>query len=70
MNRTRLLIRRLRSWGRDESGQAMAEYASITTIMVFGAICTGLAWPYTKFLFQSLQSYVDLYFYALNLAIG
>lgn len=62
--------RRFRSAMADQSGQALAEYASITTIFLLGSIAAGAAWPFTKALFLGLQTYLDLYFYALNLAVG
>lgn len=55
---------------RDESGQALTEYAGITTILLLGTIAAGVSWPFTRQLFNGLQAYLDLYFYALNLAIG
>jgi hypothetical protein len=51
-------------------GQAMSEYISIATILMLGALGAFVAWPFTEALFLSLQTYIDLYFYALNLAIG
>ncbi len=54
----------------DESGQGMAEYASISTILIFGGIAAGAAWPYTSRLIIGLQGYINFYFYCLNLAIG
>ncbi|MGI5862324.1 MAG: Flp family type IVb pilin [Myxococcales bacterium] len=54
---------------RDEAGQAMVEY-SVTTIFMFGVIAAGVSWPFTRDLFDGLQRYIDLYFYALNLALG
>ncbi len=54
----------------DESGQATAEYASITTIFLMGGIGMTAGWPFTQMLFEGLQAYVDLFFYSLNLALG
>jgi Flp pilus assembly pilin Flp len=62
-------LKRLRTMLRDEDGQAMVEY-SLTTILLLGTLAVGVSWPFTRDLFTSLQSYIDLYFYALNLAIG
>jgi Flp pilus assembly pilin Flp len=61
---------RLRALVGEESGQAMTEYASITTIMLLGGIGLAGSWPFTMMLFDGLQRYLDLYFYALNLAVG
>mgnify|MGYP000932872152 FL=1 len=54
---------------RDEDGQAMVEY-SVTTILLLGFLAVGVSWPLTRNLFDGLQGYIDLYFYALNLALG
>jgi len=51
-------------------GQAITEYVSITAVLIFGVLAAFLAWPFTQQLFNALQSYIDLYFFALNLAIG
>jgi Flp pilus assembly pilin Flp len=66
---TLAFIRSLRALLRDEEGQAMVEY-SVTTILLFGMIAAGVSWPVTRQMFEGLQAYIDLYFYALNLAIG
>jgi len=54
----------------DESGQGMAEYSSITAVMFLGMLATGLNWPWTQKLFQGLQTYIDFYYYCLNVAVG
>lgn len=51
-------------------GQAMTEYISITVVMLLGVVGAFVGWPFTRQLFDALQTYIDLYFYALNLAIG
>lgn len=51
-------------------GQAMTEYISITAVMLLGVMAAFVGWPFTQQLFDALQTYIDLYFYALNLAIG
>jgi hypothetical protein len=51
-------------------GQAATEYISITAVLLFAALAAFLGWPFTQQLFNALQSYIDLYFFALNLAIG
>jgi hypothetical protein len=51
-------------------GQAMTEYISITTVLLLGGLAAFIGWPFTQQLFNALQTYIDLYFYALNLAIG
>lgn len=51
-------------------GQAMTEYISIVTVLLLGSLAAFVGWPFTEALFTSLQVYIDLYFYALNLGIG
>ena len=51
-------------------GQAMTEYVSITAVLLFAGLAAFLGWPFTQQLFNAMQSYIDLYFFALNLAIG
>jgi hypothetical protein len=51
-------------------GQAMTEYVSIITVLFLGSMAAFVGWPFTQALFDALQTYIDLYFYALNLAIG
>jgi hypothetical protein len=51
-------------------GQAMTEYISIVTVLLLGSLAAFLGWPFTSALFAALQGYIDLYFYALNIAIG
>jgi hypothetical protein len=51
-------------------GQAMTEYISITAVLLLAGMAAFLGWPFTQQLFNALQTYIDLYFYALNLAIG
>jgi hypothetical protein len=51
-------------------GQAMTEYISITAVLLFAGLAAFLGWPFTQQIFNALQSYIDLYFFALNLAIG
>ncbi len=68
--RNRRLRKALRALLGDESGQATAEYVSITTIFLMGGLATFAGWPITERLFQGLQSYIDFYFFALNLAVG
>ena len=47
----------------------MVEY-SVTTIFLLGFLAVGVSWPLTRDLFEGLQEYIDLYYYALNLALG
>lgn len=60
---------RIRSAARAR-GQAMTEYISIVTVLLLGGLGAFVGWPFTEALFQALQGYIDLYFYALNIAIG
>jgi uncharacterized membrane protein len=50
-------------------GQATAEYVSMTTILVLGALAGGLGWPYFTALINGLNGYVTSLYYTLNLAI-
>lgn len=54
----------------DESGQGAAEYASISVLLLGSLAGASLMSPIVKRFFEGLQLYVDLYFYALNLALG
>jgi len=65
-----VLYRLLRGQFLDENGQAVTEYASITFLLLTSAIAAGASWPVWAKLFQYLQVYIDLYFYALNVAVG
>lgn len=60
----------LRRFVQDESGQAMTEYISITTLMLFGSMAAGAAWPFSKVVFQALQAYINFFYYSLNIAVG
>ncbi|AGC47360.1 hypothetical protein MYSTI_06087 [Myxococcus stipitatus DSM 14675] len=51
-------------------GQAMGEYSLLVTLLTLGSLVGFIGWPFTQRLFEALQSYVDLYFFALNLAVG
>ncbi|NMO14182.1 hypothetical protein HPC49_19335 [Pyxidicoccus fallax] len=51
-------------------GQALVEYSLILTLLVAGTVLGFVGWPFTRRLFEALQGYVDLFFYALNLAVG
>ncbi len=65
--------RKLRALGApllDESGQAMTEYASITVLFLLASIATPVTWTVTQKLFVGLQTYIDFYYYCLNLAVG
>ncbi|MCP3057894.1 hypothetical protein LXT21_03795 [Myxococcus sp. K38C18041901] len=53
-----------------QRGQAMMEYTLLLTLMVLSTMLAFGGWPFTQRLFQALQSYVDLYFFALDLAVG
>ena len=53
---------------RDQSGQAMVEYTTITTVFLTGLIVAGATWPYTSQLFAALQLYIDAYFFGLNVS--
>jgi glucose-6-phosphate dehydrogenase assembly protein OpcA len=51
-------------------GQALVEYMSVVTVLLLGAMVSFAAWPFTRLFFEALQSYIDLFFYALNVAVG
>jgi hypothetical protein len=54
----------------DESGQAVTEYVSITTLFMFSTLALGASYPYSKLVIQALQAYINFYFFSLNLAVG
>ncbi|HCF62157.1 MAG TPA: hypothetical protein DFS52_29725 [Myxococcales bacterium] len=54
----------------DESGQAMVEYASVTTLLLGSVAAAGLFPQVVQQFFAMLQRYVDILFLALNCAIG
>lgn len=54
----------------DESGQAMVEYASVTTLLLGSVAAAGLFPQVVQPFFAMLQRYVDILFLALNCAIG
>ena len=64
------LVRALKNRLLDEARQAMTEYISITTIMLFGTLAAGAAWPFSRLVFQALQAYINFYYFALNVAVG
>jgi hypothetical protein len=51
-------------------GQAMVEYVSMTTVLLLGGVAAFGGWPITRQFFNALQAYIDLFFYALNVAVG
>jgi hypothetical protein len=51
-------------------GQAMVEYAAVSTVLILGTLVAFAGWPFTRQLFDALQQYVDLFFFALNVAVG
>jgi hypothetical protein len=51
-------------------GQAMVEYISLVTVLMLGSVVAFAGWPFTRLFFEALQSYIDLFFYALNVAVG
>ena len=60
---------------RDQGGQAMVEYASISSILLLMLLAVTVnasspAGPITTQFIQALQGYVDLMFYALNTTLG
>ena len=55
---------------RNQSGQAMIEYSTISYALLFVALGIGSTTPVIPAFFKALQGYVDLMFYALNLAVG
>jgi hypothetical protein len=48
----------------------MVEYAGISTLLLLGAMTLGVVTPVGKLFADALQQYVDLFFYALNVAVG
>ncbi|MBS2029345.1 MAG: hypothetical protein JST54_15695 [Deltaproteobacteria bacterium] len=70
--------RRFRKLLRDERGQAMVEYSTITFAILLMLGGTAFAMPMTAFgqkvslaqaLYASLQTYVDSYYYSLHLLV-
>ncbi len=55
---------------RHARGQAMVEYAGLSTLLLFAALTMGVVTPVGKIFVDALQQYVDLFFYALNVAVG
>lgn len=51
-------------------GQAMVEYISVSAVLMLGTLVAFAGWPITRLFFDALQAYVDLFFYALNVAVG
>lgn len=51
-------------------GQATVEYISVSAVLLLGTLVAFSGWPLTRLFFEALQSYVDLFFYALNVAVG
>ena len=54
---------------RREEGQAIAEYSSITFILILGAIAGGTGWPYFQMMINALNSYLASVYYTINLAL-
>ena len=54
---------------RGQRGQAMTEYASITTMLLLGAIAGGTGWPYFQLMIRALNGYLKSVYYVLNLAL-
>jgi hypothetical protein len=48
----------------------MVEYISLVTVLMLGSVVAFAGWPFTRLFFEALQSYIDLFFYALNVAVG
>ena len=55
---------------RSARGQAATEYIGLTTILLLGSLAAFGGWPWTRLIFQALQTYIDFYLYSLNLALG
>ena len=51
-------------------GQATVEYISVSAVLMLGTLVAFTGWPLTRLFFEAMQSYVDLFFYALNVAVG
>lgn len=71
-------LRKLMEFLRDQRGQAMAEYSTLTFMILIGTgvAMTGFAMPATKFgqhvtlaqaIYGALQTYVDSFYYSLHL---
>lgn len=53
---------------REESGQAMTEYASITSILTLMLLAGVFGWQGGPSLFGAMQDYVNFFFYCLDVA--
>lgn len=70
-------IRRLWTWVRatlaclavGQKGQGMTEYASITTLLVFGTIAATGGFPFFKMLIEAFDRYLSSVYFTLNLAL-
>ena len=58
-----------RLWS-DQSGQAIVEYSTLTYMLLFLALGAASSTPVVPAFFKALQNYVDVMFYALNVAVG
>ncbi len=50
---------------RDESGQAMTEYSTISFALLLGS--AGAAWPFMKDMLNAYRTYYDSIYFVLNL---
>lgn len=55
---------------RCQRGQAQVEYVSLTLIISLALLGATVGQPVLQAFFRALQTYVDYFFYCLNLAIG
>ena len=68
-------VDRLRGLGRlwrglkDESGQAMTEYAATTSILLLVAAGLGTSWPVTRLFFNAFNHYFASIYYVLMRAL-
>ncbi len=64
-----LVLLRLRRLALLERGQAMTEYASITTMLLLGGLAAGTGWPYFRLMIGGLDKYLTSVYFTLNLAL-
>jgi hypothetical protein len=62
-------FRPLRRLLRGSRGQAMTEYASITTLMLLGALATAGGWPFFVLMINALDSYLMSIYFTLNVPL-
>ena len=63
---TKIARQRFAAWLRDESGQAMTEYAATTTVLLAGGVAAPLAWPFFSMMIEALNTHLSSVLFILN----